>query len=146
MEDPVRLLVVGATGYMYALVTLVRAPELFLRLILQSSGGSILTTLLASRYPSIRNLSISVLVRSGEQGKVFAEKGVNPIYFKDLDDVDRIRSVASDYDGLSTAFPNARAYLSDVNKMLSSRYWRCLRLPPGLCACSDPWPGRPQSL
>lgn len=85
MEDPVHLLVVGATGYMYALATLVRAPELFLRLILQPSRGSILITFLASRYPSIRNLSISVLVRSEEQGKVFAEKDVNPIYFKDLD-------------------------------------------------------------
>jgi hypothetical protein len=74
-------------------------------MILQSSGGSILTTLVASRYPSIRNLSISVLIPNEEQGKVFAEKGVNPIYFKDLDGVDRIRSVASDYGWFVYGFP-----------------------------------------
>ena len=71
-----------------------------------SSGGSILTALLASQNPLIRDLNISVLVRREQQGKVFAEKGVEPVYFKDLDDVDRIREVAADYDGLSATSMN----------------------------------------
>jgi hypothetical protein len=60
----------------------------------------VLTTLLASRHPLVQNLSIAVLVRREQRGKVFAEKGVDPVYFKDLDDIDRIREVAAEYDGM----------------------------------------------
>ena len=51
-------------------------------------------------------ISLSVLVHREQQVKVFAEKGVEPVYFKDLDAVDRIREVAADYDGLSATSTN----------------------------------------
>ncbi|KAI9821020.1 MAG: hypothetical protein M1827_003753 [Pycnora praestabilis] len=72
-----KLLLTGATGYI---------------------GGSVLNTLLSSTRSPLENLQTSVLVRREDQAKLLAEKGVNPILIKDLDDVDVIRRAASEHD------------------------------------------------
>jgi uncharacterized protein YbjT (DUF2867 family) len=64
-----------------------------------SSGGSVLNTLLNSDKPALKNLQISVLVRSEEQAKRFTELGVTPILFTDLNDVEVIQKAASEHDG-----------------------------------------------
>ncbi len=62
------------------------------------SGGSILSQILASSRPAIKDLSISVLVRRQAEADVLAAKGVRPILFKDLDESDVLRKAASEHD------------------------------------------------
>ncbi|KAK0707353.1 hypothetical protein B0H67DRAFT_587348 [Lasiosphaeris hirsuta] len=72
-----RLLATGVTGYM---------------------GGSFLAQLLASNDPNIQGLSFSALVRKQEQADVLAKQGVNAIVFRDLDDGEFLKSIASEHD------------------------------------------------
>lgn len=80
----------------FDLINLIQVKERYLTV--GRSGGSVLTTLLDSKYESIQNLDISVLVRGEEKGKILAEQGVKPIYFKDLDDSEALIKAASEHD------------------------------------------------
>ena len=57
-----------------------------------------LTTLLASTNPQIKEASISALVRKQDQANLLKERGVNPILFNSLDESDVLRKVASEHD------------------------------------------------
>ncbi|PWI72419.1 NAD dependent epimerase/dehydratase family protein [Purpureocillium lilacinum] len=72
-----KLLITGATGYI---------------------GGSVLSTLLASSNPQIKDLSISALVRKPEHAELLKKKGVNGIVFPGLDDFEAVRKAASQHD------------------------------------------------
>lgn len=64
------------------------------------SGGTVLTTLLASSELVIKRSSISALVRKEEQAAVLRGLGVNPVLFKGLDDVETLRRAASEHDAV----------------------------------------------
>ena len=75
-----KILLTGATGYI---------------------GGSVLTQLLESRHPALQETPITCLVRGAERiAKLNTEYGrkVNPVLFKDLDDLARSEDVASQHD------------------------------------------------
>ncbi|KAK2026332.1 NAD dependent epimerase/dehydratase [Colletotrichum zoysiae] len=72
-----RILYTGATGFV---------------------GGSVLSQLLNSSYPEIRNLDITALVRKQEQADLLKQKGVKAIVFDGLDDSDFLRKTAGEYD------------------------------------------------
>ncbi|KAL3443702.1 hypothetical protein BJX65DRAFT_320478 [Aspergillus insuetus] len=72
-----KILLTGATGYI---------------------GGTVLTALITSQAASIRNASISVLVRGENQARVLREKGLNTIDFKGFDDDSTIKKAASEHD------------------------------------------------
>ncbi|OKL55584.1 hypothetical protein UA08_09175 [Talaromyces atroroseus] len=74
---PTKLLLTGATGYI---------------------GGTVLTQLLKSQVPDIQTLSVSALIRNPEQAELYASKGVTPILFIGLEDVEHLRRTASGYD------------------------------------------------
>lgn len=64
-------------------------------------GGSVLTQLLASQEPALRNITISCLVRRQEQADQLSSKygkRVSPVLFRDLDDSETIIKVASEHD------------------------------------------------
>ena len=64
-------------------------------------GGSILTQLLESRDPNIKDITISCLVRRQEQADLLSStygERVNPVLFADLDDSETIIDVASKHD------------------------------------------------
>ncbi|KAL7954114.1 hypothetical protein V8C34DRAFT_320222 [Trichoderma compactum] len=74
---PTKVLVTGATGYI---------------------GGSILTRLLKSAHPDIKNLSYTVLVRKPEHAEHFKSRGMTPVMFENLDQVDLLKKEASEHD------------------------------------------------
>ncbi len=79
MSSP-KILLTGASGYI---------------------GGSVLSALLSSQHESIKNSSITCLVRGQDKADTLtsAFKGrVNPVLFEDLDDTDRVIEVASQHD------------------------------------------------
>lgn len=57
-----------------------------------------LTQLLNSTIPEIKQLSISVLIRKPEQAELYSSKGVTPIIFNGLEDAEHLRQVASEHD------------------------------------------------
>ncbi|PWN49211.1 NAD dependent epimerase/dehydratase family protein [Violaceomyces palustris] len=73
----VKILLTGATGYI---------------------GGSVLTELLSTQEFQRGEYQISVLVRNSTCYPKFLEKGVEPISFSGLDDLERIRQVSSQFD------------------------------------------------
>jgi len=80
MMATTKVLLTGATGYI---------------------GGSVLTQLLASDAPALKDVPISCLVRREEQADLLSStygSRVNPILFKDLDDSETIIKVASEHD------------------------------------------------
>lgn len=54
--------------------------------------------LLKSSFPEIKSLSISALVRHQSQADVLAEKGVNSILFKNLDETVFLQQTAAEHD------------------------------------------------
>ncbi|GKT45847.1 uncharacterized protein ColSpa_06028 [Colletotrichum spaethianum] len=64
----------------------------------ESRGGSVLSQLLNTSYPEIKDLSITVLVRKQEQASLLRQKGVEAIVFDGLDDSEFLREVASEFD------------------------------------------------
>ncbi|KAI1425913.1 NAD dependent epimerase/dehydratase family protein-like protein [Xylaria sp. FL1777] len=109
-----RILLTGATGFI---------------------GGSVLTQLLESTAPSIRSAPITCLVRGADRAaKLKATYGdrVNPVVYKDLDDLETTTAVAAQHDVvISTTLgyhtPSARA----IQEGLAQRK----RANPG----SEPW-------
>ena len=100
-----KILVTGATGYMYvtkAFTFLLRHAD---HQICHCSGGTILSDLLESQDAAIRKSAISGLVRGQANVKVLSEKGINAELFSDLDASDEIEKVASGYDGMQSAPP-----------------------------------------
>jgi hypothetical protein len=57
-----------------------------------------LTTLLNSKYQSVKDLEISALVRGEDKAKILEEHGINPIQFRDLDDSEALTKAASQHD------------------------------------------------
>ncbi|CAM1509033.1 Fc.00g027720.m01.CDS01 [Cosmosporella sp. VM-42] len=88
-----KILLTGATGYVYPALTLSPCQKLT-----HPSGGSVLTALLSSSNRLIQQRSITALVRKQNQADILAAKGVTPVLFRDLDDVDHLRTVASEHD------------------------------------------------
>ncbi|KAL0938112.1 nad dependent epimerase dehydratase family protein [Colletotrichum truncatum] len=74
---PERLLFTGATGFV---------------------GGTVLSQLLNSSFPEIKNLQITALVRKQEQVDLLKQRGVNAVLFNGLDDSEQLRKAASDFD------------------------------------------------
>jgi hypothetical protein len=62
------------------------------------SGGSILSEVQKSNDAAVKSASLSALVRRSDQAEIFTSHGVEPILFKDLDDVETLERVASDFD------------------------------------------------
>ncbi|OLN86540.1 hypothetical protein CCHL11_08503 [Colletotrichum chlorophyti] len=63
-----------------------------------NSGGTVLTRLLDSSVPEIKDLSITALVRKQDQADLLKEKGVNTVLFQDLNDSEFLQKVASEHD------------------------------------------------
>ncbi|KAL2785960.1 hypothetical protein BJX66DRAFT_342579 [Aspergillus keveii] len=57
-----------------------------------------ISALIASQAASVKNASISVLVRGEEQARVLQEKGLRTINFKGFDDDSTIKKAASEHD------------------------------------------------
>lgn len=81
-----------------------------------TSGGSVLTTLLNSADPHVKACKISALVRKRSQADILQQKNVNSVVFDGLDDLDTLRTVASEHDivinaALSYHTPAAEALL-----------------------------------
>ncbi|KAK5989348.1 Oxidase ucsJ-like protein [Cladobotryum mycophilum] len=74
---PSKLLLTGATGYI---------------------GGTVLTRFVSSVFPSIKNLSYTVLVRQPEQAEYYKSQGITPILFENLDQLDLLKKAASEHD------------------------------------------------
>ncbi|KAL7894373.1 hypothetical protein HDV63DRAFT_161138 [Trichoderma sp. SZMC 28014] len=72
-----KVLITGVTGYI---------------------GGSILSHLQSSANQVIRELEISVLVRNDTRAEYFSSIGLNVYCVQDLDDLDAIKSAASEHD------------------------------------------------
>ncbi|KAG9229448.1 hypothetical protein BJ875DRAFT_410865 [Amylocarpus encephaloides] len=71
------ILVTGVTGYI---------------------GGSVLSEILVSNPGILSKHSISVLVRGEDKAKVYETKGLRPILFNSLDELELLRQVASEHD------------------------------------------------
>lgn len=81
-----------------------------------TSGGSVLTALLNSTDPHIKACKLSALVRKRSQADILQQKNVNAVVFDGLDDLDTLRTVASEHDivinaALSYHTPAAEALL-----------------------------------
>ncbi|TKX26549.1 NAD dependent epimerase-like protein 4 [Elsinoe australis] len=72
-----KILITGATGYI---------------------GGTVLETLLTSPDPSLRDLPISVAVRSTAHNPHFTSRGVTVHHLSSLDDTTTLRTIASQHD------------------------------------------------
>jgi nucleoside-diphosphate-sugar epimerase len=72
-----RLLLTGATGYI---------------------GGSILHQLLRTKFDNVKNLQISVIVRSKEHLDMFKKQGLNAILFESLDNAEQVQKAAREHD------------------------------------------------
>ena len=106
--NPTRILILGATGYMYL------PPPLRHQIANFPSGGSILTHLI--NHPIADTLSITALVRKPYQASILKDAGVIPLLFKDLDDYETIYDAARDADGRSSSLFSA-CYGADVAKL-----------------------------
>lgn len=76
MEAP-KILITGVTGYI---------------------GGTILTTLQNTSYPSLKNAKLSVLVRGESKAAFFRQKGIETEVIEGAGQLDLLRKVASNYD------------------------------------------------
>lgn len=81
-----------------------------------TSGGSVLTALFKSTDPHIKACKLSALVRKRSQADILQQKNVNAVVFDGLDDLDTLRTVASEHDivinaALSYHTPAAEALL-----------------------------------
>lgn len=102
--SPPKILLTGATGYI---------------------GGSVLHHLLQSDVQSLKNASITCLVRGAARiAKLNTEYGrrVNPVLFQDLGDTDRIIDIASQHDiAINTTLGYHPASAAAVVKGLAKR-------------------------
>ena len=71
--------------------------DLLVKWLKLSSGGTVLTRLVDSSLPEIKDLSITALVRKQEQADVLKNKGIDTIVFKGLDDLQFLKKVASEH-------------------------------------------------
>jgi len=79
-QAPKKILLTGATGYI---------------------GGSVLTTLLNSTVPSLKEAPITLLLRGKDRADAFTTKygdRVKPILYEGMDDLDRTIEVAAQHD------------------------------------------------
>jgi uncharacterized protein YbjT (DUF2867 family) len=79
-QAPKKILLTGATGYI---------------------GGSVLTTLLNSTVPSLKEAHITLLLRGKDRADAFTAKygdRVKPILYEGKDDLDRTVEVAAQHD------------------------------------------------
>jgi nucleoside-diphosphate-sugar epimerase len=79
-QAPKKILLTGATGYI---------------------GGSVLTTLLNSTVPSLKEVPITLLLRGKDRADTFTAKygdRVRPILYEGMDDLDRTIEVAAQHD------------------------------------------------
>ncbi|OJJ02992.1 hypothetical protein ASPVEDRAFT_84460 [Aspergillus versicolor CBS 583.65] len=72
-----RVLVTGATGFI---------------------GGSVLTQFLASENPALKDSTVTTIVRKQEHADNLQRHGVSSILFTGLDDTERLRQIASQFD------------------------------------------------
>ncbi|WAO89105.1 Epimerase domain-containing protein [Fusarium falciforme] len=72
-----KILVTGATGYV---------------------GGSVLTTLLKSGVALVQSSAVTALVRKKDQADILASQGIKASIFRDLDDSEHLRRVATEHD------------------------------------------------
>jgi hypothetical protein len=72
---------------------------------ISTSGGSVLTALLQAGVTPKH--TISVLVRGEDRAKILADKGVEPILFQELDEIDVLERVASQHDS-THVIPNSK--------------------------------------
>ncbi|KAH8595061.1 hypothetical protein B0O99DRAFT_741329 [Bisporella sp. PMI_857] len=78
MEQPqIKILLTGATGYL---------------------GGSVLTSLLQSENPAIKNVKISAIVRSAVQAELLAVLNIRPILISGFEDTEALANAASEND------------------------------------------------
>jgi hypothetical protein len=101
---------------------------LFVPLIHYHSGGTVLGALIASQAASLKNASISVLVRGDEQARVSQEKWLRTIDFKGFDNDSTIKKAASEHDGLLPEIPHLVYLLTYPRRKLSSTPRQDLKL------------------
>lgn len=63
-----------------------------------SSGGSVLTTLIESSQPLIKECEFTALVRKESYVDALRGQGVNAVKFSGLDDLDLVREVTAHHD------------------------------------------------
>ncbi|KAH7125990.1 hypothetical protein EDB81DRAFT_810252 [Dactylonectria macrodidyma] len=80
MDQPrIKILLTGATGYL---------------------GGSVLTSLIQSANPVVKNLKISALVRGATQAELLAGQTIRPILFSGFEDIEALTKAASEHDAV----------------------------------------------
>lgn len=62
-------------------------------------GGTVLTAILKSASPEVKNVQLSALVRSESQAEWLQTQNIKPILFSDFSDADNLEKAASDHDG-----------------------------------------------
>ncbi|KAF2498698.1 NAD dependent epimerase/dehydratase family protein [Lophium mytilinum] len=61
-------------------------------------GGSVLSTLLETHFPSLKNIKLAGLVRGENNAAVLRSKGIEPEIIQGIEDLDLLRKIASNYD------------------------------------------------
>ena len=96
-----KILVTGATGYMYVANVVINACiEVLMNCSAHSSGGTVLSELVKSQDGKIKNCSIAGLVRGKAKAKVLSEKGIGTELFSDLDASKEIEKIGRGYDSM----------------------------------------------
>ncbi|KAL6716579.1 hypothetical protein ACLMJK_006146 [Lecanora helva] len=64
-------------------------------------GGSVLSKLTSSSEKILAESHITALVRGSERAKVLQSKGISTVLFDSIDSSDQLRTIASDFDGIT---------------------------------------------
>ena len=91
------------------------------------SGGTVLSTFLGSQLETIKSLQLTVLVRTSEQSRVLAGKGIASVTLEGgLDDIEELSLLASKHDVVvhcATGFhqPSAMALIKGLGRRRKER-------------------------
>lgn len=84
--------------------------------LIRNSGGSILTEFIDRGIADKHE--ISALVRKPYHASILKDQGINPIIFKDLDDLETIREAAKDHDSMILMLFYFMTYADDTKLLL----------------------------
>ena len=119
-KESIKVLLTGGSGYIGGRFVNYTSPLSGLRLT-NTVDYSVLSTLLSSPDPNVQSIQYSVLLRNPAQYSYFEEKNIKVFPFKNLEDVDTIKQVASEHDvvincGPGFATNSARALIQGLGE------------------------------